>query len=432
MSKRVYDGTLSTELYQLSGQELAYEQIKAFSRDFLQIIKEGLLKEGHVHIHQFGTFKIRQYQQRKGRNPQTGETIIIKAHKRVIFRPAKALLNRLNPHTVQAASQTYKNAAMSISPVATTVIKDPFPDLPKKAITEDKAVNCEKQQKRYELKWLVAGSLATLVLASIAAWQLFYSETPQTPDIVSRNTPAIQPIKAKDKPGEELQTLTRTSQIDKVSIEELEDPELAKLEDSFDLTPTQALVDDELSEQELDWLYKDNDQLLTNDQDDTTEISFAEETYQDHDSLLSESSQAAEKTAKPLSPVKPFFARQLYKVKFGDNLWNLAKKNYQQAILWPHIYHDNPVRIHNPDKLRTGKEITLPELTGSPDHLTKKDKRNIAEGYWRLYQYYKQTKNEFAVFALLGVKQFDQQVIEENKKAINKQDMKDFLAMAES
>ncbi len=431
MSKRIYDGTLSAELYQLSGQEFAYEQIKTFSKDFLQIIKDGLLKEGHVHIHQFGTFKVRQYKQRKGRNPQTGETIIIKAHKRVIFRPAKALLERLNPHAGQLTSQTYKNAAMSITPIATTVIKEPFSDISANT-TEEKTTDCEARQKRYELKWLVAGSLTTLILASIAAWQLFYSATPQTPDIVSHKMPAIQPAKTKNKPSEERQILTSNPQIDTISFEELEDPELTNLEDSFDITPPQSFVDDDLGEQELDWLYKDNYQPLTHDQYDTAEIDIAEKAYQDNDSLLSESNLAAEKTATPLSQVKPFFPKQIYKIKFGDNLWNLAKKNYQQAILWPHIYHNNPVQIHNPDKLKTGKEITLPELTGSPEHLTKKDKRNIAEGYWRLYQYYKKTRNEFAVFALLGVKQFDQQVIEENKKAINAQDMKDFLAMAEA
>lgn len=39
----------------------------------------------------FGTWTVRNRKKRKGRNPQTGEVIMIKASKTVGFRPAKAL-----------------------------------------------------------------------------------------------------------------------------------------------------------------------------------------------------------------------------------------------------------------------------------------------------------------------------------------------------
>jgi DNA-binding protein HU-beta len=43
----------------------------------------------------FGTFVVRQRKARKGRNPQTGEAIKIKASKTVGFRPATALKEKL-------------------------------------------------------------------------------------------------------------------------------------------------------------------------------------------------------------------------------------------------------------------------------------------------------------------------------------------------
>ncbi len=43
----------------------------------------------------FGTFVVRQRKARKGRNPQTGEVIKIKASKAVGFRVAKSLKDRL-------------------------------------------------------------------------------------------------------------------------------------------------------------------------------------------------------------------------------------------------------------------------------------------------------------------------------------------------
>ena len=48
-------------------------------------------KEGRYAIGNFGTFTITKRRARKGRNPQTGEAIRIKASKVLKFRPAAAL-----------------------------------------------------------------------------------------------------------------------------------------------------------------------------------------------------------------------------------------------------------------------------------------------------------------------------------------------------
>ena len=44
----------------------------------------------------FGTFVVRRKKERKGRNPKTGESIVIKAGKNVGFRPASEFKSRLN------------------------------------------------------------------------------------------------------------------------------------------------------------------------------------------------------------------------------------------------------------------------------------------------------------------------------------------------
>lgn len=59
---------------------------------FLDTISNELVKEaGKVTLSGFGTFSTTQRQARKGINPQTGETIEIKASNTVKFKPAKAL-----------------------------------------------------------------------------------------------------------------------------------------------------------------------------------------------------------------------------------------------------------------------------------------------------------------------------------------------------
>ncbi len=55
----------------------------------------SIKKEHRFSYPGFGTFVVRNRKARKGRNPQTGEAIKIKASKTVGFRPTRALKNLL-------------------------------------------------------------------------------------------------------------------------------------------------------------------------------------------------------------------------------------------------------------------------------------------------------------------------------------------------
>lgn len=51
---------------------------------------KGKLGNGEkVQITGFGTFVIRHKRERRGRNPQTGEEMVIKPRRSVVFRPSK-------------------------------------------------------------------------------------------------------------------------------------------------------------------------------------------------------------------------------------------------------------------------------------------------------------------------------------------------------
>jgi DNA-binding protein HU-beta len=54
------------------------------------------MKDGEkVSLLGFGTFSVVQRVQKKGRNPQTGKSIVIPAHKAVKFKPGKTLYGRV-------------------------------------------------------------------------------------------------------------------------------------------------------------------------------------------------------------------------------------------------------------------------------------------------------------------------------------------------
>ena len=57
----------------------------------IESIKDNLAKGEKVQIIGFGSFEVRNRAARKGRNPQTGETLTIPATKVPAFKPGKAL-----------------------------------------------------------------------------------------------------------------------------------------------------------------------------------------------------------------------------------------------------------------------------------------------------------------------------------------------------
>jgi nucleoid DNA-binding protein len=59
----------------------------------IKIITETLKHEEKVVITGFGTFRVNHRAQRRGRNPKTGETIMLAAHKSVHFIQGKSLKN---------------------------------------------------------------------------------------------------------------------------------------------------------------------------------------------------------------------------------------------------------------------------------------------------------------------------------------------------
>jgi DNA-binding protein HU-beta len=56
---------------------------------FIASVEEGLARGEKIQLVGFGTFEVRQRAERKGRNPQTKEEIIIPATKAPVFKVGK-------------------------------------------------------------------------------------------------------------------------------------------------------------------------------------------------------------------------------------------------------------------------------------------------------------------------------------------------------
>src|SRR5512135_3067151 len=66
----------------------------------IELIKEALEKESKVMLSGFGSYEVRYKPPRRGRNPQTGDKIILPARKVVKFKPSQLLRKAVNGQPV--------------------------------------------------------------------------------------------------------------------------------------------------------------------------------------------------------------------------------------------------------------------------------------------------------------------------------------------
>ncbi len=62
----------------------------------VEVMKRTLASGGDVLISGFGKFYVKDKRERIGRNPQTGEKMLLRARRVVRFRPSGILRNRIN------------------------------------------------------------------------------------------------------------------------------------------------------------------------------------------------------------------------------------------------------------------------------------------------------------------------------------------------
>jgi integration host factor subunit alpha len=86
--------------------DLIYERVGSSKKEacevvesIFDIIRDSLSQGGKVKISGFGTFIVHHKNARRGRNPQTGDTITIDSRRVLSFKPSQVLKDRVNNGT---------------------------------------------------------------------------------------------------------------------------------------------------------------------------------------------------------------------------------------------------------------------------------------------------------------------------------------------
>lgn len=316
-------------------------------KNFIELIEEGLEKDGVVKVKGLGAFKLKRVAGRVGRNLQTNEEVEIPPHNKITFTPEKDLKELVNKDYLYL---TYKEAPDQKG--GTTEEKHEEKEIPKaekkeEEKPEEKKTEQEtpieskadtpkpepekkektpppppppplKEEKTAEEKprrnylWIIP--VVILVIAILAV--IFYFRACNDTGEESTKPPEEQIINPTDEPGKTEKPPADTLQPAETEVAPIEEPEATEPE--------------------------------------------------------------------PVSPEEEL----LYVLEPGNYLYQLAGQFYGDSLFWVLIYKANAGKIADPEEVSEGGKLVIPPLEGKPGELTKKDSLNLSEGYRMLYEYY--------------------------------------------
>lgn len=70
--------------------------------DYIELLKDGLAKDGKVMLSGFGSYEVKHKPARRGRNPQTGDSIMLRERRVVKFKASQLLRKAINSHSASA------------------------------------------------------------------------------------------------------------------------------------------------------------------------------------------------------------------------------------------------------------------------------------------------------------------------------------------
>ena len=342
--------------------DLTQQKAEDLIRGVFDLVVDDLENNGKASITNFGSFELKEVAERTGINPQTKEEIIIPAHKKVSFKPFKALESTVNaPFTdlePRLLGETPEVEKTPIEPEPESKEKefeDPFEAVinPEKSSEQNEDVDREEEseetpppvnkvsekEEKDEVSWLFI--VLVLIIAGIGIWFFFLRDS---------GTGEIKEIASQKDAAQQEQ------------VEQMEKPQ-PKSE------PAQEAVS------------------ASTDQE---RINKPEE-------------RVAEKVDPNANRPTPK-AMTTYIIEKDEWLWDISREVYGKPYLWPLIFEANKTINDNPNLVEPSNTLMIPVLVGDSSNLTKEDYAKLAKATKLVSEAYAKAGNserakEYARFA---------------------------------
>jgi len=372
MNKKVTSEEIFDTIVEKTGNKKVFTN--DYIHEFISVVKEGLEKDGKVNVSGLGIFKLNWVGAQNRINPQTGENIKIPAHNKIHFQPEKKMkvfvnreYNHLKPEEIVTKEEEQNKEDIiedetnvngdGDNGMPTTSKKSTEEDIIKNetniysdedndipTISNESTEDIITEESSKKFPYIpVFGTLIIIIILFLLF--LFFNKKDNKP--YSSIPPKLEIVKNKD-----------TAKIKKGKI---------------------AIVKDK---KEKTGMIKDKKEKISMIKDKKQSSVKKQETMHKETSII-------------------------HQVISGNTLWGVANKYYDNAPLWPNIYRKNIETVFNPDIIKSGMSIEVPNLEGTGYNLTKQDSFNIAEGYYLSYLAYKKIGKKKASEFLRIAKRFN-------------------------
>jgi|AntRauTorcE11897_2_1112592.scaffolds.fasta_scaffold01131_7 DNA-binding protein HU-beta len=394
------------------------EQSEQSTNDFIHelagIIEASLGSGEKISIAGFGKFELRWMDERKGRNPQTGEEMTIPGQNKVVFKPYKALRQSVNK---------------------------PFENL------ESQVIGDEPDDDQSAAESPVLSNSASSIPTSSMASKQPVSKAEQTENdlIIERDSPVSNRAR-RQKLGDEESESSKPADEAKDDLESVINQQISRQETlardvqkngglRWSYTAAAIVVmlaifliiflwnqPDQSQETEISSIAEQpgitqvDDLEETEFTDTSPEVAEKAQNSGDDDSVANQSMDDAESVQESGDEIIP------YTVAAGESLWTIAQNQYNNPYLWPLIYAANQNDLENPNLLLSGNNLDIPTLE-NPDNLSQLEREKVALGYISVYDWILNNQPENARYYLWAAGSFSQEVLRDASDNVNEADL---------
>lgn len=376
MSEKITFKELIDEIAASTDQSVAFST--EFMHELVKVIETGLRENGSVRISGFGKFELRWVDQRKGRNPQTGEKITIPAQNKIAFTPYKKLREHVN--------FLYKNVEPKILDEsedlieAKTPIEKPSPkesEKPGSLIDTIEALDTEEGNNDNDL----------LIERPHPG---FKSRKSQLEDLIVSEPERVSPPQVPVRPVRKRFYTNRYTYLYLILL-------------LFLIVVALYYFASRSAREEVSVIEPDTVPPPVEEVEPSREP-------EDETGLGEPDSETEEDVPESII------------VEDGENLWSIAQSELGNPYLWPMIYELNKNKMESPNKVISGTSLTLPQIE-DPENLTDQELKKVAESYLSVYQWVRSEKPEEAKFFLWGAGAFSLEVVLDSADEVDPADL---------
>lgn len=390
-----------------------------FIHELAEIIETSLGAGEKISISGFGKFELRWMDERKGRNPQTGEAITIPGQNKVVFKPYKDLRERVNKPFEGLESQVIGDEPETIAPPqkapvmaysALDAVTTQKSSLPSEETVEDLIIEREspikgklktKPEKTKPVYSKPDQPAEPSIDDDVLAWvfdQKLQHQDERVRDIQSNGrfkwsyTAAIIIVllaiflfifmmnnksEPQSQDGSSLSSQTNVTQVDK----------------NAQNTDTAADIESANSDEQIKPVVNNSSSVTASPSIDEPDII-------------------------PVADIET----TSHSVTGGESLWRIAQNELGDPYLWPAIFYANKSGLNNPNILVAGNLIEVPVFSRS-SNLSQKERKLVALGYISVYDWISENQPENARYYLWAAGSFSEEVLQNVSDSVKEADL---------